>query len=125
MDRPVGSGAHGKQNSRAHALQGVGGAAAAVYFPIMTAPLCPLVLGIVAREPRDAGGVARELARHGLVRGLPAHQAATVTLRRLEQAGLVYARGALRSRRVFRTTRRGQRELAFQCGVAHALTRGP
>ena len=89
----------------------------------MSVPLCPLVLLLLANEPRDVGSVARELARHGLTPGLPADQAATLTLKRLERAGLVYSRGADRARRVFRVTGHGRRELAFQRGVSRVLSR--
>ena len=89
----------------------------------MSVALCPLVLALLAVEPRGVGGVAREVARSGLAPGMPAHQAATVTLGRLQRAGLVYARGAPRSPRVFRVTDRGRRELAFQRGVSRALAR--
>jgi DNA-binding PadR family transcriptional regulator len=88
----------------------------------MSVPLCPVVLQLLAVEPRDVGGVARELARRGLAPGLPAHRAATVTLGRLRRAGLVYARPAARSRRVFLVTRHGRQELAFQRGMARLLT---
>lgn len=92
--------------------------------PIMTVPLCPVVLELLAAEPRDAAAVARELARCGLAPGLPAHQAATVTLGRLQRGGLVHTRGAARSRPVYRVTDHGRRELAFQRGVARALADG-
>ena len=83
----------------------------------MSVPLCPVVLQLLV-EPRDAGGVARALATRGLVPALSAHQAAAVTLGRLQHAGLVYARPGTRSRRVFRLTRHGRRELSFQRGMA-------
>ena len=89
--------------------------------PIMTVPLCPVVLQLVAVEPRDAGAVARELTRRGLAPGLTAHQAASVTLGRLHRGGLVYTRGAARAGRVYRVTDHGRRELAFQRGVGRAL----
>jgi DNA-binding PadR family transcriptional regulator len=89
----------------------------------MSAPLCPVVLHLVAVEPRGVGDVARELARREPASGLPAHQAATVTLGRLQREGLVYARGTTRSRRVFRVTNHGRRELAFRRSVARALAR--
>jgi hypothetical protein len=78
----------------------------------MRVPLCPVVLQLLADEPRDIAGVARELARRELAAELPAHQAATVTLGRLT-----------RSRRVFRVTQRGRRELAFQRGASRLLAR--
>jgi hypothetical protein len=85
----------------------------------MGVPLCPLVLQLLAAEPRGAGGVARELERRGLAPELPAYQAAAVTLGRLQRAGLVYLKGG----RVFRVTQRGRRELAFQRVVSRALAR--
>jgi len=63
------------------------------------------------------------LPRRELAPGLPARQAAAVTLGRLQRAGLVYARGTTRSRPVFRVTNHGRRELAFQRGVSRALAR--
>jgi DNA-binding PadR family transcriptional regulator len=89
----------------------------------MRVPLCPVVLQLLADEPRDIASVARELARRQLASGLPAHQAATVTLRRLQQAGLVYASGVTSSPRVFRVTERGRRELAFQRCASRLLAR--
>jgi hypothetical protein len=88
---------------------------------IMSVPLCPVVLQLLAVEPRDVRGVVRELARRELAPELAAHQAATVTLGRLQRAGLIYARGAASSPRVFRVTDHGRRELGFQCGVARGL----
>ncbi len=92
--------------------------------PIMTMPLCPLVLQLLAVEPRDVGAVARELARRGLSPALPDHQAAIVTVGRLQQGGLVYTRGAARAGRVYRITDRGRRKLAFHRGVARTLAEG-
>jgi DNA-binding PadR family transcriptional regulator len=89
----------------------------------MSVPLCPVVLQLLADEPRDIAGLARELARRELSAEMPAHQAAIVTLERLQHAGLVYARGVTRSRRVFRITRPGKRELAFQRGALRLLAR--
>jgi DNA-binding PadR family transcriptional regulator len=77
-----------------------------------------LVLSMLGDEPRGAGGVARELARAGVGREQPAHLAATVTLGRLQHAGLVYASGAARTQPVFRITARGCRELALQRALA-------
>jgi DNA-binding PadR family transcriptional regulator len=89
----------------------------------MSLPLCPVVLRLLADEPRDTAGVARELAGRELAGGLPVHQAAVITLGRLQQEGLVYARGGTRSRRVFRVTQYGRRELAFQRGALRLLAR--
>jgi DNA-binding PadR family transcriptional regulator len=86
-------------------------------------PLCPLVLDLLAAEPRAAGDIARELARRGAGAGVPAHRAAAVTLRRLQCAGLVYRHRAPRAGAVFRLTARGRRELALQRGLRRALAR--
>jgi hypothetical protein len=77
----------------------------------MGVPLCPLVLQLVAAQPRGVGGVARELSRRGLAPELAPEHAASVTLGRLRTAGLVYATGAPR---VFRISARGRRELELQ-----------
>src|ERR671932_1979190 len=61
---------------------------------IVSIPLCPTVLAMAAVEPRDVGGVARELSRRGLGHGLPAHQAATVTVSRVRGARLISKGGA-------------------------------
>ena len=90
---------------------------------IVSVALCPVVLGMLAFEPRPVGAVARELARRGLDAGLPAHQAASVTLDRLQRDGLVYGRAAPRDQRVFRVTARGRRELAFHSTIARMLAR--
>jgi DNA-binding PadR family transcriptional regulator len=82
-----------------------------------------MVLAMVAVEPREVSGVARALVMRGLDGEQPAHVAATVTLRRLQCAGLVYVRGAPRRQRVFRITARGRRELALQLGLSRALAR--
>ena len=80
----------------------------------MSIPLCPTVLAMAAVEPRDVGGVARELSRRGLGHGLPAHQAATVTVSRVRGARLISKGGA----RVLRITARGRRELSLQRALA-------
>jgi DNA-binding PadR family transcriptional regulator len=84
----------------------------------MNVPFCPVVLAMLAAQPRAQGAVARELERRGLVSGVPADEVATVTLRRLEHARLVYVR-----RRLYRVSARGRRELAFQRAVTQALAR--
>jgi DNA-binding PadR family transcriptional regulator len=69
------------------------------------APLCPLALALLARQPRRAHELARALDRE--------HAAAVVTLRRLEEHGLVRRR-ELRAGPVYQITRRGSAQLAFQ-----------
>ena len=73
-----------------------------------------MVLAMVAAEPRDVGGVARELGRRELGDEQPAHQAATITVSRLRRAGLIYEGAA----RVLRITARGRRELSLQRALA-------
>ena len=88
----------------------------------MSLPLCPVVLAILDAEPRTAEGVARELAQRHIMEAPPAHEAATITLRRLQRARLVYT-AAGRPHATFRLTQRGRRELAFQRQVARRLAR--
>jgi hypothetical protein len=84
----------------------------------MALPLCPIVLSLLAAEPRELGGVARELARRGLSEEQPAHEAATVTVTRLRSAGLVYTRGAR-----LRITAHGRRELALRRALSRRTGR--
>jgi hypothetical protein len=81
-------------------------------------PLCPLVPGLVAAQPRDPGEVARTLGRAKLE--LPPHRADAVTPDRLQRAGLVYCRPIRRGRAIFRITGSGRRELALQRRVRSA-----
>jgi hypothetical protein len=83
-------------------------------------PLCPLVLALVASEPRCAGDVAGAIARHRPAGEVPPHHAAAATLARLRGAGLVYARATADGRKLFRVTARGRRELALQRSLARA-----
>jgi DNA-binding PadR family transcriptional regulator len=76
--------------------------------------LCPVVLGLVASRPPEAGEVARELDRRQFTPGLSAGGAASIALRRLRLAGLIYATPTRRGRELYRVTQRGRRELSLQ-----------
>jgi hypothetical protein len=81
---------------------------------VVSIPLSPKVLAIVAAEPRDVGGVDRKLARRGLDDEQPAHQAATSPPAARGAPGLIDEGGA----RVLRITARGRRELSLQRALA-------
>jgi hypothetical protein len=85
----------------------------------MVVPLCPVVLAILDASPGGTGVVARELARRRVLDASTPQEAATVTLRRLQGAGLIYAGGA-GSQQTFRLTRSGRRELEFHRRVSRA-----
>jgi DNA-binding PadR family transcriptional regulator len=68
-------------------------------------PYCPLALAILARGPRRAHELARALGRD--------HVAATATLRRLQEHGLVRRRDVAAGP-VYQITRRGSAALDFQ-----------
>ena len=78
----------------------------------MTLPLCPVVLAILAVQPRHPHEIASALDH----RGFPA---ATITLARLADSGLVRRRA--RDGR-FLVTRRGRRELGLHRAVCRAAT---
>ena len=76
-------------------------------------PLCPLVLSLLAMQPRRAHEVARALS--DVARGTPAecHPAALATLDRLRDHGLVRRRPA-GAGPLYQLTRRGRAELRLQ-----------
>jgi hypothetical protein len=78
---------------------------------------------MLARAPRGHGEVAREFARRRVPVGVPAHRAAAVTLDRLQRAGPIYATPTVHGPELFRVTRRGRRELAFQRSLDRAAAR--
>jgi DNA-binding PadR family transcriptional regulator len=85
-------------------------------------PLCPLVLSLLAAQPRRAHEVARALGER--------HPAALVTLDRLSDRGLVRRRSA-QAGPLYQITRRGRAELRLQwllwarVAVAGQVERGP
>jgi hypothetical protein len=76
-------------------------------------PLCPIVLSLLAAQPRRAHEVARVLS--GAAPGTPAQRypAALATLDRLRDGGLVRWRFAAAGP-LYLITRRGQAELRLQ-----------
>jgi DNA-binding PadR family transcriptional regulator len=76
-------------------------------------PLCPLVLSLLAIQPRRAQDVARALS--GVARGTAAERypEALVTLDRLRDGGLVRRRAG-QGAPLYQLTRRGRAELRLQ-----------
>lgn len=75
-------------------------------------PLCPLVLSLLGRRPRQTHEIADELRALGVTDG--AFAVAKETLTRLQVARLVRARRYGQRDPVFMTTARGRHELALQ-----------
>jgi DNA-binding PadR family transcriptional regulator len=76
-------------------------------------PLCPLVLSLLASQPRRAQDVARALS--GAASGTAAehYPAALVTLDRLRDGGLVRQRAG-QGGQLYQLTRRGRAELRLE-----------
>ena len=80
---------------------------------IVARPLCPLVLSLLAIQPRRAHEVARALSGAAPGTSAERHHAVRATLDRLHDGGLV-RRCAAAAGPVYQITRRGRAELRLQ-----------
>jgi DNA-binding PadR family transcriptional regulator len=76
-------------------------------------PLCPLVLSLLARQPRQVHDVARALSGAGPGTAADRYHEALTTLDRLRDGGLVRRR-AVAAGPLYEITRRGRSELRLQ-----------
>jgi DNA-binding PadR family transcriptional regulator len=80
---------------------------------IVARPLCPLVLSLLAIQPRRAHEVARALSGAAPGTAAQRYDAARATLDRLRDSGLVRRRAAAAGP-LYQITRRGRTELRLQ-----------
>jgi DNA-binding PadR family transcriptional regulator len=76
-------------------------------------PPCPLVLSLLASQPRQAHQVAQALARAQLQTSTDGYTCAVTALERLRATGLVRARAG-RTATIYQITARGRDELWLQ-----------